>query len=247
MPSSTEARSAWSRPSFIAAAVVVVLLLTLGIVLAVRGLGGQATAEPAPSGAPTESTAPASPSPAETDGSSVCGLKGSESTGTLAQAPVVEWIYQETTAYPTSLSAGPGATDSAGIRTCFQHTPEGALLAAANALVQPLDLAVAASWADQFVAQGEYRDQILAEATPPAEGSPSTRLNIAGFRLLAYSEASARVDIAVRASVNGTPVVSSSVYELVWQAGDWKLSAATPTPVSFAAIPDLAGYVPWGA
>ena len=247
MPSPAEARPVWSRPPFIAAAVLLVLVLTLAVVLAVRGPNGQTTATPAPTTTPSESTPSTPTQPSQTNSSSICGLKGDEDSGTLAEAPDVEWAYQGTTAYPTSRSAGPGETDAAGIRTCFQHTPDGALLAAANALVQPLDHAVVATWTEDFVAQGEYREQILAEATTPIEDSASTRLNIAGFRLLAYSAASARVDIAVRASVDGVPVVSSSVYELVWQDGDWKLSAETPTPVSFAAIPDLAGYVPWGA
>ena len=240
----TTERSVWTRPGFIAAAGVVAILIVVAIALAMRDAGPGITA-PTPTASSEATAAPSASAPS--GDASVCGLEGFESTGSLTEAPAVEWGFQGTTAYPTSRSAGPGETDAAGIRTCFQHTPNGALLAAANALVQPLDHAVVATWIEGFVAQGEYRDQILAEATTPTEDSASTRINIAGFRLLAYDATSARVDIAVRASVNGVPVVSSSVYELVWQSGDWKLSAETPTPVSFAAIPDLAGYVPWGA
>ena len=40
-----------------------------------------------------------------------------------------------------------GASDAAGVRYCFQQSPEGALLAAANALVQAADPAVSTAWA----------------------------------------------------------------------------------------------------
>ena len=37
------------------------------------------------------------------------------------------------------------------------------------------------------------------------------------------------------------------VYELVWQDGDWKISADTQTPLDSAPIPNTAGYIIWGA
>ena len=97
------AGSVWSRPGFIAAAVVVGLLVVAGIVLAIiTAVGGNDNAAPSP-------TATASPSP-DTNASdeSVCGIGDIELTGTLAAAPEVEWAYQGTTGYPVSTSAGPG-------------------------------------------------------------------------------------------------------------------------------------------
>ncbi len=248
MPTTTE-RSPWSRPGFIAAAGVVVILVLIAVGLGVRSARNVTAA--APSSTSSMSTqapsATSTPTTAPSGDESVCGLKGFESTGTLVDAPTVEWAFEGTTAYPVSRTAGPGKTDDAGVRTCFQHTPEGALLAVANAIATPSDPTTAVAWLEQFVAQGPYREQILAGSTPSTEGPSSTRLNIAGFRLLAYSGTAARVDIGVRASANGTPVVGSYIYELVWQAGDWKLSADSATSFSFTAIPDLAGYTPWGA
>jgi hypothetical protein len=104
-----------------------------------------------------------------------------------------------------------------------------------------------AAWADYFVAAGVHRPEVLAEASTASDPSADVRLNIAGFRLLQYDGARASVDIGVRGSAAGTPVVGSFVYHLVWQDGDWKLDTDIAESFAFAAIPDLTGYVSWAA
>ena len=76
--------------------------------------------------------------------------------------------------------------------------------------------------------------------------STSARLRIAGFRLLSYDGSSARVDLAVRASADGSDITLSMIYNLVWSDGDWKLSAESESPLDVATIPDVAGYVNFG-
>ena len=74
------------------------------------------------------------------------------------------------------------------------------------------------------------------------------RVEVAGFRLLAYDGQTARVDVAVRGATGGQTVNLSMVYLLVWEGGDWKLSVTDPNaPINVANIPDLAGYISWGA
>ena len=70
-------------------------------------------------------------------------------------------------------------------------------------------------------------------------------MSIVGFRLLHYDGETARVDLAARASSQGQTVTVSGVYELIWQDGDWKISADVAEPLNVATIPDLAGYIPW--
>jgi hypothetical protein len=239
----------FTRPAFVSAAVIVGLVLVLGAVLGVRAMtkGNQgAAASPASSSAPTASTASPT-STATTADRSVCGLPGAVMTGTLSTAPSAKWSYQGTTAYPTSDTFGPGKTDANGIRYCFQRSPGGALFAAANALVPPAEPSALATWIDRFVASGPYREAIIASAGAPGTESSGVRLRIAGFRVLSYDGKSARVDVAVEGSSKGTAFVGSYVYELVWQEGDWKFSAQAATPFSFAAIPNVAGYISWGA
>lgn len=238
------------RSGFVASAVLVAALVALGVVLGVRGPvhdEGEAAAPPGP-GATSPPAAPGtSAAVVPGGGPSVCGLPGVVMTGGLATAPEVDWAYDGTTAYPTSPVYGPGRT-AGGVRDCFQHSPAGAVLAAANAAATPAgDPERSAAWFSAFVADGAHRDEILAAAGAARGPRPGTRMAVSGFRLLDYGGDTARVDIAATVSVDGEQVLGSYVYDLQWQSGDWKLSAATPAPFDFAVIPDLAGYVGWGA
>jgi hypothetical protein len=66
---------------------------------------------------------------------SVCGLEGEKLSGTVTTAPAAEWKFQDVYAYPTSTTFGPGETARRATRSCFQHSPEGALFAAANVTI----------------------------------------------------------------------------------------------------------------
>ena len=237
----------WTRPGFVAAAVVVAIVVVLGIVLAVVAATRDDEDPPASPTPNQTSTAPTAEPTAAAGGASVCGLDGvEEGTARLTTAPAVEqWDYQGTVAYPISDEFGPGETDPAGFRYCFQHTPEGALFAAAYAVGVGTDQTVVPEWIKYFTAPGPYRDQLIQEPANSSESS-DVRLRIAGFRLLAYDGDTARVDVALVGSVEGQTVNMSAVYPLVWSEGDWKVSTDTPEPGSVASIPDLAGYIAWG-
>lgn len=247
MNDESQTQSPFTRPGFIAAAVVVALIVVLGIVIAIVNATGDGGSQTAPSPAPpAATTAPTTEPPDATGGTSVCGLEGVVAEpARLSTSPDAEWQYQGTTAYPTSPTYGPGAAQENGARYCFQHSPEGALFMAANAIAQGSDSSVGPAWVDYAVADGPYREELLADmgASTDTEG---TRLAIAGFRLLHYDGETARVDLAVRGSVEGQSITLSGVYELVWQDGDWKISADVGQPLDMGTIPDLAGYISWG-
>lgn len=235
----------FTRPGFIAAAVVVVLVVVLGLVIAIVNATRSDDPEPTPEPSPTTSTAPTSDPSDVAGGASVCGLEGEELAGTLSTAPAADWAYQGTTAYPTSPEFGPGETSADGVRFCFQHSPTGALFMAANALVQGSDPAASQAWIEYALADGPYREELIGQVGDTS-GSESTRMSLAGFRMLAYDGDTARVDLAVRASSEGQNLTLSGVYELVWQDGDWKISADVAQPLNTATVPDLAGYITWG-
>lgn len=249
----TNEQNPFTRPGFLMAAAFVALLVTAGIVLGVFAMNRDDTPESstptvtASDNAETPSESPTSDGTGAAADASVCGLPEGDGATRLDQAPATEWQYQGTTAYPTSEAAGPGATSEEQVRYCFQRSPEGALYAAANGLVQATDPAVTEPWMNQFLAEGTYRDQILADNETSSEGSSSgSRMTIAGYKILQYNDDSAVVDVAVNASTQGQNVVGSFVYSLVWQEGDWKLSAETLSPFAFQTLPDLAGYISWG-
>ncbi|MGO1627301.1 MAG: hypothetical protein ACTHX2_00690 [Microbacterium sp.] len=243
-------QSPWTRPSFLVAGALVMLLVIAGVVLSIIfTLGGNDDADSNPS-KPATTAAPA-PDEGVESGSSVCGLDGDVlEEARLSKAPTAdEWLYRGTTAYPVSNEYGPGETDSSGFKYCFQRSPEGAVFAAASAVAAQETPQATAAWIDYFLAPGAYRDQLLADGpsldTDTSSSQTDTRMQIAGFRLLAYDGESARVDIATEVSSSSGTGTASIVYELVWSEGDWKSSTDSAEPISVVPLKNLAGYIAW--
>lgn len=246
----TETRSPFTRPGFLVAAVLIGAIMVVGAVLGILNAtrAGDDPSEPSPT---TAEPAPSATSPSSTvepaGNESVCGLEdGNSAEDALSAAPDAEWQFQGTTAYPTSPTYGPGATDDNGVRYCFQRSPQGALFMAANAIPQGSDPSLSSSWMDYALAKGPHREQLLDQLGSGGPGADGTRLSIVGFRLLHYDGETARVDLAVRGSAEGQAATLSGVYELVWQDGDWKINTEVSQPLDMATLPDAAGYVPWG-
>lgn len=226
--------------AFVLAGALVLVVAVVGVVLALLLDSG----EPGPPPSPTveEPPNPTVEEPAADD--SVCGLPGEEWEGGLDSPPPTEWDYQGTTAYPISDDHGPAETDENEVRYCFERSPEGALLMAANAVTQGSDSAVAEEWLEYAVAAGPYREQLLAA---PSDDPDALRMEIAGFRLLDYDGDGTRIDLLIRGSSQGETQYLSGVYDLVWHGGDWKISAESANPIDLAVVPDPAGYVDWGS
>lgn len=226
---------------FILAAVIVGVVLLCAVILVVSSvLGGQAKPTADPSAQPTSS--PSASSVNQKD-RSVCGLPGFEESGTLTQAPKSKWELVGTVAAPTDpKGAGPGNAESSGFRSCYAHTPTGALYSAANILAMGSDSSLRHEVSDKLVVPGPGRDAALA-----SEGSSSettVRYQIAGFRLLSYDGSQAKVDIAVNAS---TGQLVSFVESLQWSDGDWKvtLDKNGNMPIPPSPLQSLGGYIPW--
>lgn len=235
----TEQNPFTSRRFILAAVVVGVVLLCAVILVVGTVVGGQAkpTAGPSPSSTATHSTA------ADAD-PSTCGLPGYQPTGTLTSAPNAKWELVGTVAAPTDpKGAGPGLSESSGFRSCFAHTPTGALYAAANVVAMGSVPGLVKEVTDKLVVPGPGRDAALAQTSGTSQSS-SIRYQIAGFKMLAYDGRTARVDIAVNAS-SGQLV--SFVQSLQWDGGDWKvvLDDQGNPPVPPAALQSLGGYIPW--
>lgn len=247
MAKDTNQQRHFTQSGFVAATMVIALIVVFGIVIVIVNMNRE---DPDPalttstSADPTTIVSASDGSEAEAGGS-VCGLAGEVLEGTLAAAPAAEWEFQDTTAYPTSAEFGPGDTNADGVRYCFQHSPEGAVFAAANAVVQGSDATTSPAWIEYFLsADTPNRSYLLDQVA--AGSSPSNRMAVVGFRLLAYDGVSARVDVAVQATGSGNTVFASVVYDLVWEAGDWKLLPKDfSNPLRLAEIPNTVGYITW--
>ncbi len=238
-------RNKLTRPGFIGAAALTALIVILGLVLAIRHLVAGAGGEPDPTNPPPEATAPSTSSAPSTD--SICGLTGIVESGSVPKTPDTQWMYEETIAYPASDVYGPGETSPEGVRYCFQHSPEGALFAAANGVSQGSGDNPAA-WLDYFLSvNAPNRDQLVEDGENPDGSSTSVRVNIAGYRILSYDADTAYIDIAFRGVGRGVTVYGSAIFSLTWEDGDWKLLPKDPDdPLPTVELPDLAGYTSWG-
>ncbi|MDU0328481.1 hypothetical protein RWH43_17110 [Microbacterium sp. KSW2-21] len=237
----------FSRPGFIVGAVVVAALIITAVFLTVLNLNRDSDTAPPAADATSNGSASSAPTLSASGaagGASVCGLSGVELTGTVSTAPVAEWQYQDVDAYPVSPSAGPGETAPERYRYCYQHTPEGAVFAAANMTIAgfgPVELRSALL--DYALTDGQYRERLLESSG--GSSSSDVRAAIAGFRVLEYTGDTARIDIAFRGTASGQAVTGSTVYELIWEGGDWRIDANKAEPARIAQLPDLSGYTSW--
>jgi hypothetical protein len=236
-PTENEDQNPLTRPKFIISAVVVAIIAALGIILALvpRGDGTPQT-EPAPAGAGSSS---AQPTP--TLDASVCGLPSGEQAKPATAPAETKWELVGKIAAPTSPKQfGPGRTEANGLRSCFAHSPTGALYAGANVL------ALASSGRNDLVLRyltvdSPERNKMLSSSVPAdTSGGPSVQL--AGFRFSDYSGDRAVVEYGFKAS-NGTfgslPVV------LQWSGGDWKAVPPASGQPEGKQLADLNGFIPW--
>ncbi len=230
------ASSPFARRGFVAAAIVVGVIVALGIFVLVTTLISPPASTP--TGDPTTG-----PGPSAGD-ASVCGLEGFETTSSLEQAPEVEWELVGTVAAPTDPAVGPGVVGDDGFRSCFAHTAEGALFAAVNFLAIGTDATIRPRL-PELVAEGAGRDALV-DSIAESDGTPSSsvRGQIAGFTIGAYDGASVTVDLAVNYS-DGRLV--SAPIKLVWEDGDWKvvLTDDGQLPLAPSPLMNLGGYTPW--
>lgn len=225
--------SPFQRRGFVAAGIVVAVIVVLGIFVLIATLVSPPGTSP--TSAPTNG-----PGPSAGD-ESVCGLEGFETTSSLDDAPDVRWELVGTVAAPTDPDVGPGIVERDGFRSCFAHTAEGALFAAVNFLALGTD-ATTGPRLIELVAPGPGRDAL--QEAGSGGGPSSFRAQIAGYAISNYSADAVTVDLALNYS---TGDLVSLPLKLVWVEGDWKLQMTDEgkLPLAPAPISNLGGYTPW--
>jgi len=246
-------RKAWQRPGFIVAAAVIVLVLALGTTALIRSMG-QSEEDPTPtptatSSDPTTSPTTADPTSVPPEGdASTCGLELVELEGELSEAPETTWDYVGVVALPSAAGQGPGLTSADGLRTCYAHTPTGAVLSAANMVGQLATPTTRGEAVRYFIAQGPGYESAVS-LTTGSDSSPSIDLQITGFELLDYSGDEALVDVAVQATGNGITTYNSFRTPLIWQDGDWRQVPAADGQPQYPPVqlPNTTDYIAWSA
>jgi hypothetical protein len=235
---STTESNPFTKPGFIIAAALVVALIAAAVVIFLLP-NGQGNAQPAP--APSESGSSASASAPPADAESVCGLPSTSETA-LGSAPETKWELVGTMAAPIDPKIGPGKTDDQGIRSCFAHTPTGALYAAVNLWALGSDPSKEPAIAEQLAVKGPGRDAGM-KAPPTSAPVSAVKVQVAGFNV-SYTANQAVVELAFKADNGGLASVRTT---LLWQDGDWKgVVADNGAPLEEPRqIRDLSGFILW--
>jgi hypothetical protein len=242
--SSTE-RSPFTKPGFIISAALVVALIAAVVVIFFLPKA-DSTAPPAPA----SSSAAASSAPSESAdaaGKSVCGLPSSTETA-LGAAPKSKWELVGKMAAPTDPKTfGPGLTDDSGFRSCFAHSPTGAVYSAVNlvALGSSKSQQMNIKLADKLMTPGAGRDAAKQQATTldPSTGSSDT-VQVRGFLLKSYMPTEANVDLAFQTSGGK---LFHAVLPLQWLDGDWKVKVSDAGQLinDVAPLSDMSGFIAW--
>lgn len=248
MSESTNPDSPWTQPWFVVAAAVVALIAVLGVVLAVTS-GSETNPGPkaaSPAGEPSPTPAPTAP-PAAAVNASTCGLPDGDQTVPGGVLTDTRWELVGTVAAPTAPDEhGPGTIDD-GLRSCFAHSPVGALYAAVNAAAASAMPDLRLSFVERLGAAGPGRDRASELARGDADAS-SGGVQVAGFTFLNYDRASTAVDLAFA----GTSTTGDNGYVHVpiilrWEEGDWKVVFAPDGSLGtgLGPMPNLTGYTAW--
>ena len=237
----------WAAPRFLMSAVAVLLLIIVGIILFVW-VGNDDESEAAP--AQTQAATP-TPSASEASDESVCGLDATGGTTLTAPPENVEWEFIGGIAAPKSAEHGPGVVDEqTGVRSCYSHTPEGALLSLAGRIAASGDAELLLETTQVLSIDGPGKDVDMERVQSRiAEGSSTAPpIEIAGFRLLSYTGDEATVEIVGSVDSGSELLYITTSGVLQWHDGDWYVKYqddGSSGPVE-GRISDLSGYVPWG-
>ena len=242
---STTESNPFTKPGFIIAAALVVALIAAAVIIFILPKG-QDTAQPAPASSPDSASAAPTKS-ADAAGKSVCGLPSSTETA-LGTAPKSKWELVGKMAVPTDpKTSGPGLTDADGFRSCFAHSPTGALYSAMNvgALGSAGSPQLEVKLADKLLVPGMGRDTAMKEAANSSASTGSdTTIQVKGFSIKSYTASEANVDLAFETNKG---VLVHTILSMRWMDGDWKVKPADDG-VTFSGVSqlsDLSGFILW--
>ena len=231
------------RWAFGLAAAVVALLVVLVIVLIPRGGDNSNTSAAGGSNGAAQSNSAASNSndaaqskPTSTVEAGTCGAGASDDQSMLTAAPKdTTWVTTDAGwTGPVSKTAGPMVNSP--IRSCFEHSAEGALYAAVWATIEINEAPEA--YVQTVVGPGAdaFRESRLKDA------KTRTVVHVAGYRYVSYTPERATVRVLMQ--------IPSGAYRSVdmvmeWHDGDWRYWAPTTPSAVNSADPD--DFITWGS
>jgi len=225
----------WTQPRFVVSAIVVAIIVVLGVVLTVAGGRGDSTAA-----TPAAQTPPAvAPAPAPGG----CDLPAGDQAVPDDTPRDTRWELVGKMIAPTAPKTyGPAVVDD-GFRTCFAHSPMGALYATVNfwatgtakPAVEVLRKLAAPSSARENGIKASLGDD------QPSLGQ-SSGLQVAGFSFASYDQSRAGVKLAFRLQ-NGRLVQLDTT--MLWTRGDWRYEVPLDQRPPTSPLNDLTAFIAW--
>ncbi|WP_067689884.1 hypothetical protein [Nocardia jejuensis] len=153
---------------------------------------------------------------------------------------------------PFSSSDGPARLED-GLAVGYSHTPQGAVLAAAQITyrlnARPADRELYVRQVRVSAQQVTAYDQALADQRlPKQQPEKVTRYLVApdGFQVENYADDMAIVRLAARGPlVDGRQLWAAVRLIMVWDAGDWRLKPSTSSSAQTEYVDSLAGWTRW--
>ncbi len=235
------------RPGTVAAGVVAVVILLGAGAVALSGGASPSAAPPAGPVAPATAGPPRSATAPPVDLAPITSRTVAE--GPLLVAPRVDWQLFVGVPLPYSKTGGPLKVDGP-VYSGYQRSQTGALIAAAQLGTRYL-LTPGDGWRELLERQvlpGVGRDTFARlRATVDEDAPPGSYGQPAGFRFIAFTPDVAAIQFVSRFPTTGNLQVV--VVTVKWVDGDWRLElqpdgGSSPTA---QAVPDLDGFVVWGA
>ena len=175
---------------------------------------------------------------------SVCGLAGSElkPTSQVNMPAMRSSMFVDSTYYYYNNLTGPGKRADGDVPTCYAHSSEGAILAAANFQVltagghKLIDVVKATTY------ENDNQKRLLAK---DQNSGNSTAVQNVGYSIQVIDENNVVVRLAVR--VPQYSALAQSTFTLIWDKGDWKIKLDSDKPLDITIISSVenAGMVPW--
>ena len=176
---------------------------------------------------------------------SVCGLAGSElkPTSQVTMPAMRTKVFVDSTSYYYNNLTGPAKRADGDVPTCYAHSSEGAILAAANFQAlgigrhKLVDLIKATTYED------DNQKRLLA-SDQNSDKNGTTVQNV-GYSIQVIDENNVVVRLAIR--IPQYSALAQSTFTLIWDKGDWKIKLGPDEPLDITIISSVenAGMVPW--
>ena len=177
---------------------------------------------------------------------SVCGLAGSElkPTSQVTMPAMRTKVFVDSTSYYYNNLTGPAKRADGDVPTCYAHSSEGAILAAANFQAlgigrhKLVDLIKATTYEDD-------NQKSLLASDQNSDKNGTTVQNV-GYSIQVIDENNVVVRLAIR--IPQYSALGQSTFTLIWDKGDWKIKLGPEgRPLDIVQISSIesAGMVPW--